>query len=254
MARPLEKFPAEFEDLLTRQGRRLLAGSHPMAAALADPKCRFVCQAGLIDTAKTARLRGLLETQIEALLEKLEQPVLPETIWAMKRNYAELLPKTMRLRTAYLERKRERAWQAAEHIGLLMMMGSPSYHAFAQALAGRPLREKWGRQILCYGPGDYSGPHHDHHPEDAPARAGYVDLHISLVSPQVARHDLVYARAGHFSEIADVARDGLVSAYRLPFWHYTTPLQAKRGGEAKARRWVLLGTFLFAAPKNSGGI
>jgi hypothetical protein len=34
--------------------------------------------------------------------------------------------------------------------------------------------------------------------------------------------------------------------YRLPFWHYTTPLAAKPGAEATARRWVLLGTFLDA--------
>jgi len=252
MAGSAAKFPAEFEDLLTRRGKRVLAGTDKLAGALADPKCRFVSQLGLIDTVKAGRLRALLEAHIEPLLEKLEQPVLPETIWAIKQNYAEQLPKTMRLRTAYLERKREPAWNIAERIGLLAMMGSPSYRAFAQALAGRPLRANWGRQILCYGPGDYSGPHHDHHPEDAPARAGYVDIHLSLVSPQVARHDLVYARAGHFTEMVDVARDGLISAYRLPFWHYTTPLQAKRGQAARARRWVLLGTFLFARQGREG--
>jgi len=43
----------------------------------------------------------------------------------------------------------------------------------------------------------------------------------------------------------DVARDGLISAYRLPFWHFTTPLEAKRGQSDAARRWVLLGTFLY---------
>ena len=43
------------------------------------------------------------------------------------------------------------------------------------------------------------------------------------------------------------ARSGRITAYRLPLWHYTTPLVAKRGREAEARRWVLLGTFLFAS-------
>jgi len=33
-----------------------------------------------------------------------------------------------------------------------------------------------------------------------------------------------------------------VSAYRLPFWHYTTPLE---GRGAKAARWLVLGTFLY---------
>ena len=249
MSPPQARFPAEFEALLSRDGRRLLSGNHKLAGALANPRTRFVSQAGLIDRASARQLRGLLEREIEALLVPMVQPIPPETIWAMRRNYDELLPKTMRLRTAYLEHKRERAWAAAERIGLLAMMGSQSYRAFAEILAGRKLSGKWGRQILCYGAGDYSGPHHDHHPEDAPARAGYVDIHLSLVSPQVAAHHLVYAKAGHFSEIADVARDGLISAYRLPFWHYTTPLQARAGQAAKARRWVLLGTFLYAPPK-----
>jgi len=40
-----------------------------------------------------------------------------------------------------------------------------------------------------------------------------------------------------------------VSAYRLPFWHYVTPLVAAPGRAREARRWVLLGTFLYAAPR-----
>ena len=55
---------------------------------------------------------------------------------------------------------------------------------------------------------------------------------------------LVYSRAGHFSEIVSVAKPASVTAYRLPFWHYTTPLVAKRGRRDVAR-WVLLGTFLY---------
>jgi len=34
----------------------------------------------------------------------------------------------------------------------------------------------------------------------------------------------------------------------LPFWHYTTPLVAKRGRAKDAARWVLLGTFLYRDP------
>ena len=74
--------------------------------------------------------------------------------------------------------------------------------------------------------------------------AGYIDLHLSLCSPGVAHQWLVYSRAGHFSEIVSVAGPASVTAYRLPFWHYTTPLVAKRG-RADAARWVLLGTFLY---------
>jgi len=49
----------------------------------------------------------------------------------------------------------------------------------------------------------------------------------------------------HFSRIETAARPGRITAYRLPLWHYTTPLVARRGCEAEARRWVLLGTFLY---------
>ncbi|MFN7134604.1 MAG: hypothetical protein ACK4N5_21170, partial [Myxococcales bacterium] len=119
----------------------------------------------------------------------------------------------------------------------------------AAALAGRALKRRWGVQALCYGPGDYVGPHNDHHPEDEEARGGYVDVHVSLPTDAVAHQWLVYARSGHFTEIVPVHEVGGVNAYRLPFWHYTTPLAAKRGREADARRWVLLGTFLFAAER-----
>ena len=44
--------------------------------------------------------------------------------------------------------------------------------------------------------------------------------------------------------VLDVNTVGGITAYRLPFWHYTTPLVSKRGKDAA--RWVLLGTFLYA--------
>jgi len=100
--------------------------------------------------------------------------------------------------------------------------------------------------VLAYGAGDYAGPHNDHHPEDAEARDGYTDVHLTFCTQGVARQALIYAPLGHFSEEASVATLGGVTAYRLPFWHYTTPLVARRGQEQTARRWVLLGTFLDA--------
>ena len=105
--------------------------------------------------------------------------------------------------------------------------------------------------MLAYGPGDYAGPHNDHHPEDAEARDGYTDVHLTFCTPAVARQSLVYAPLGHFSEEANVKTLGGVTAYRLPFWHYTTPLVARPGQQSRARRWVLLGTFLDQPPKAS---
>jgi hypothetical protein len=237
--------PSDFAALLSTEGRKLLDGKHPLAGALADPRVRFLSQVGLIDARKAASIRAALERALIGKLERIDTPIPPEATWDMTRNYAELLPKTARVWTAYLESKREAAWSAAEEIGLIALLRSASFHRFAEALAGRSLRSKWGQQVLCYGAGDYSGPHNDHHPEDAEARDGYLDLHLSFVTPAVKAHTLVYARAGHFTESVDVARDGLISAYRLPFWHFTTPLEAKRGQSDAARRWVLLGTFLY---------
>jgi hypothetical protein len=233
--------PREFEDLLGRQGRRVLAGTHPLCGALADPRRRFLVQDDLIDRTRAARLRRVLEAELSDVLEPIAQPIPPESLWDMKRDYGELLPKTTRASTIYFDSRREPGVKAAERIGLAAMMRSQSFRAFAEALAGRRLAAGWGQQVLRYGPGDYAGPHNDHHPENPRARRGYIDLHVSLSTPAVQHQWLVYARAGHFSEIVPVAGPATVTAYRLPFWHYTTPLV----GGPKAARWVLLGTFLY---------
>jgi hypothetical protein len=244
----MHRFPDQFEDMLTAAGRRVLAGRSPLCGALADPRRRFLAETGLVSEREARAAARLLDRAVYELLEPLEQPIPPETIWEMTRTYGEQLPKTARLRTAYLERRRERAYRRAQEIGLVAMLRSESFAAFAAALAGRTLRRRWGIQLLCYGPGDYAGPHNDHHPEEPAARRGYVDLHVSLSGRGVAQQWLVYAVQGHFSRIADVATAGGITAYRLPLWHYTTPLVARDGAAATARRWLLLGTFLYRSP------
>jgi hypothetical protein len=234
--------PAEFEDLLSRNGRRMLAGTHPLCGALADPRTRFLAAADLLDRPKAARLRKALDEHLADVLEPLAKPIPPESIWEMRRDYAELLPKTSRARTIFFDSRREPGVKAAERIGLGRLMRSESFRGFAEALAGRELASGWGLQVLRYGPGDYAGPHNDHHPENKQAAHGYIDLHLSLCTPSVAHQWLVYSRAGHFTEIVSVSAPATVTAYRLPFWHYTTPLV----GAPAAARWVLLGTFLFS--------
>src|SRR5690348_3764275 len=241
--------PTEFEDLLTRAGKRVLAGNAPgICDALADPRRRFVALSGMIATAKAERLRRTLEREMASELSDLSQPIPPETIWDMKSNYDDWLPKSVRCRTAYLENRRGAAWRRARELGLIDLLSSDSLIAFAEAVLGRKLDPKGGQQILRYGPGDYSGPHTDHTPEIKRAAKGYLDVHLSLVGPGVAHQYLVYAKSGHFSEMVSVAETGCLTLYRLPFWHYTTPLQARPGQERNAARWVLLGTFLFAEP------
>src|SRR5262245_22645053 len=116
--------PSEFEDLLSRAGRRVLAGTHPLCGALADPRTRFLAAEDLIDRARAARVRKLLEEKLTQVLEPLERPIPPESIWSMRRDYGEKLPKTSRARTIYFESRREPGVMAAERIGLVRLMRS----------------------------------------------------------------------------------------------------------------------------------
>lgn len=242
-------FPSEFSDLLSPRGRRVLAGRDAaLCGALARPACRFVAVNGLIDRKRAAACLQLLDKRMLPVMSEMADIIPPESLWGMTQNYAEQLPKTMRVQTAYLQRRRTRAYAQAEELGLLPMLRSESFAALAAVVAGRALKRKSGAQVLCYGPGDYAGPHNDHHPQEADAAKGYLDVHISLATPAVAHHWLVYASQGHLQNIANVNTLGGMTFYRLPFWHYTTPLAAKRRQEAAARRWLLLGTFLFKTP------
>ncbi len=251
----MSAFPSEFSQLLTPKGLRILSGRDPEAcgALLRVPPQRFISLRGVIDVKKALACRAALEEELRDTLTVMEDPIPPESILGMTENYAELLPKAVRVRTALLESRRSRSWRAAERVGLPAMLRSESFAAFAAAVSGRALRRKWGIQVLCYGPGDYTGPHNDHHPEDEEARDGYVDMHVTLATPAVAHQWLVYAKGGHFSEISSVNTVGGVTVYRLPFWHYTTPLVARPGAEEHARRWVLLGTFLDAPREHRRG-
>src|SRR5205814_5741637 len=105
-----------------------------------------------------------------------------------------------------------------------------------------------GRQVICYQSGDYSGPHNDHHPEEEATRHGFVDLHIMFANDAVAQQLLVYEERGFLSSAHDVTRQPAIAIYRLPFWHYTTPLAARPGQERRARRWLLLESLNYEPP------
>jgi hypothetical protein len=241
---PMRAFPRDFAELLSRQGQRVLEGRHPLSGALATGTTRFVGASDLLHPARARAMGRLLEDTLSEVLSPMVQAIPGSTLARMRRAYRERLPKTVRVHTALLDHAGSRARRRAEASGLIALLRSPSFHAFAEALSGYPLRRRWGLQALCYGPGDYSGPHNDHHPDEPLGRDGYTDLHLSFSLEGVGEQWLVYEKAGHFTELTSVATEGGVTCYRLPFWHYTTPLQARRGHEARCRRWVLLGTFL----------
>jgi len=249
----MRRFPAEFADVLTAQGRRILDGRSPLAGALSREGRRFLSLPRVIDRRAAASCLALLERTFPGQLTRMETPIPPEALWGMTQNYAELLPKSARVWTAELASRRERAHALADEVGLVRFLRSESFRQFAQVLNGRVLRKRWGIQLLCYGAGDYAGPHNDHHPEDPEAEDGYLDVHLTFANSAVSRQLLVYERRGHLSEVTSVRTVGGMTAYRLPFWHYTTPLEARRGQQEQARRWVLLGTFLDAPRSQAPG-
>jgi hypothetical protein len=239
----VKRFPDELEDLLSPRGRRVLAGKDPLCGALAQG-LRFLAATDLLDAGRARGVLSLLERALRGSLTLMEEPIPLEAISGMTRNYSERLPKAVRVRTALMASARSMGSRLAQEIGLTAMLRSESFHALAQALSGYKLRKKRGTQILCYQANDYSGPHNDHHPEEPDARDGYIDLHLSFANQAVEHQWLVYEYQGHLSQVRSVATLGGLSCYRLPLWHYTTPLAARPGKLADARRWVLLGTFL----------
>jgi hypothetical protein len=243
--------PTEFADLLSARGRRVLDGRMPSLAGVLKTGQRFVSATGLLDAAKSRAVLAALEEHVAPHLTLMEAPIPPESIWGVERNYAELLPKTVRVHTVTMA-SRSKGARALERSGVQRLLTSRSFARFAEGLSGRAVRRGWGTQVLAYGAGDYAGPHHDHHPEEPLARDGYTDVHLTFCTRGVRAQSLVYAPLGHFSEQADVATLGGVTAYRLPFWHYTTPLLARPDARGAARRWVLLGTFLDAARARYG--
>jgi len=161
----------------------------------------------------------------------------------MTEAYEELLPRNVRCRELPLNHRSGAAIDAATTLGVLPLLQSEHLRRLAAKLSGVALHPDPGMQVICYAPGDYVGPHNDHHPEDANLRGGYVDAHIMISEPGVQSQLLVYEReAGFLSAIQEVGSGCAVGVYRLPFWHYTTPLVAKPGRRCP-RRWLLLASF-----------
>jgi hypothetical protein len=245
----MDRFPAEFEDLLNRRGRRLLADPPQLESLLRRRQTPIVLLEGVIDRGVARDCVRLLDEAIYPRLRRMHDPIPREAVTKMKENYSDKLSKTVRVKTATLNSRRSLVLDAAREIGLHQMMTSASFRQAAQAVTRWNLTTvDCGRQVICYENGDYSGPHNDHHPEDAGTRTGFIDLHVMFANDAVAQQLLVYEERGYLSRVHDVSRQPSIAIYRLPFWHYTTPLVARRGRETEARRWLLLGSFDYDPP------
>ncbi len=233
----MKQFPAEFSDLLSPRGRRVLAGKDRRASGALD-QSPFFSAGDLIDPAWVKAAPGILAKAFTPVMTEMAR-VAPPANASVLGVGSETLPKIGRMLTTQTN---DETMQRATDCGILAMLQSPSYRAFVEVLAGRAMRGPETLQILCYRPGDYAGPHTDHHPQSPPHRDGYVDTHLTFTTPGIDHQYLVYGPEGHLDRIHPVALGGTVTAYRLPFWHYVTPLVTKTRA---ARRWLVLGSFLF---------
>ena len=245
----MDRFPAELDDLLSARGRRLLADPPQLEALIRKRHSPIVVLEDVIDPGVARECIKLLDETMFPELRRMYVPIAREALTGMKQNYTESLPKTVRVRTATFNSSRSKVLTAAKECGLAQMMASKSCLRIAQSVTAPPLRQDyWARQVICYEHGDYSGPHNDHHPERAETRNGFIDLHIMFSNADVASQSLVYEDRRYLSAVHDVATPAAIAIYRLPFWHYTTPMLARRGREATARRWLLLASFDYDPP------
>jgi hypothetical protein len=202
-----------------------------------------------VSPGKLGPMTDFMDRRLASHLHVLSSPISKDIIRKLKINYSEELPKTMLLRTADLDAKSGKAKRVAASLGIIAALKSDELRHFGERVTGKKLLPDPGCQVICYEPGDYSGPHTDHHPEQREYRDGYVDIHIMLSSPKVASQLLVYEkRQGILNEVAEIGKGMSIAVYQLPFWHYTTPMIARPGVD-DARRWLLLASYMIDRKK-----
>jgi hypothetical protein len=245
----MDRFPEELDALLNARGRRLIRDLPRLEALMKKKRTPIVVIDDIMDDGVARDCIRLLDEAMYPYLRRMHFPIPRTALTDMEENYTEKLPKTMRVKTITFNSPRSKALEAARQCGLAGLMWSKSFRDLAQRATAPPLRsDYWARQVICYEPGDYSGPHNDHHPQRPEACNGFIDLHIMFSNDGVASQSLVYEESGYLSSMREVSSRAAIAIYRLPFWHYTTPLVARKGRESSARRWLLLGSFDYDPP------
>ncbi len=237
----MTRFPTEFTQAL----RHPMPAVQPIARRGKIGANRLRWFANPLRPAFVRGALALLESELAPHLRVSQSAIDPATIRGMTHNYTESLPKTLHNRSAMLNHPRSAGYRAAEACGLVEFLQSASLRKLAEQVSGCRLNDRPGLQAICYRPGDYVGPHNDHHPEEEHLRDGYVDLQITLCNGAVGAQYLVYEHKGWFNQTCDVAIPSGISVSVLPFWHQVTPLV---GRDESARRWLLLTSFVIERP------
>jgi hypothetical protein len=231
-------FPSEFSDILNDSGLKILKG-----AGNTDTKAFLGFASNLVKKDDARMILENLEKYYYNSLQLQNTPIPTDYISRMKRNYSEQLGKTMKMKTIGLNSTRTRGYKIAAETGLITMLQSGSYKRMGEVLLGRKFGDPVGNQVICYENGGYVSPHNDHHPEDKHLKKGYYDIQLMFSNEYVAQQSLVYEENGYLNKAVDISTQSGIAVYKLPFWHYTTPLMGRKNYEAKARRWLLLGSF-----------
>ena len=239
----MKKFPGEFSDFIQKAH---IKRSSPGSLGINGENVRWF--PNIIDAGSSRAAIQLLHKELSPYLRPQHFPISPDLIKKLRRNFTETLPKTFRNETVSLNSTRSGASMVAKKIGLLQMLGSKSLHALAQEISGYELEARPGFQVSRYKPGNFIGPHNDHHPEDKHLRDGYIDFQVTLTSQAVANQYLIYENNGVLNNIVDMSIPSGLAIAHLPFWHQVTPLIAKKGRETEAERWLIMVSFNKAEP------
>lgn len=197
----------------------------------------------IIDERVAGDCMKILNQNFRKLLKPISARIDKEELRNMRENYSEKLAKTLRMQTLEIGGRQSASYEAAARCGLIQLLHSESLRAFGEAVVGNNFGKAENNQLILYQHQDYVSPHNDHHPENPEVRNGYYDMHIMFSNRFVAHQYLIYEKGGFLNGVHDIARPSAIAIYRLPFWHYTTPLLGKRGQEHHAQRWLLLRSF-----------
>lgn len=228
-------FPSDFSQFLAPRARRQLA-------EVGSPTCCFAFLPNIAPSSKVEPALKSLRRWLYPHTRRSVATIPRSSTWSVSENYAESLPKTFSFRSIDLNR-RTAAHAVAERLGLIAMLRSEALRSAGEALLGVSLGQLVGLQAVCYERGDHVGPHNDHHPEHVALRRGYFDVHLVLTEQGALDQLLVHEQQSLLSTAVNVAVRSGIAAYRLPLWHYTTPLRTRLPGK-QARRWVLMASFL----------
>ena len=199
---------------------------------------------GILSRQDVNRIFSLLDDNIYPLMRKVNAPIPHDSIKSLKKNFSEKLGKTISNKSLILNSKSSKGFKAARGIGLTDFLNSAALRTTIESCTGKKLLPGPGMQVLCYAHGDYVSPHNDHHPEDSHLRKGYIDVHFMFSNRHVAHQFLIAQNGNHLNQVNDLCVPSSAAVYQLPFWHQVTPLQAKPKQETKARRWLIMASYV----------